>query len=244
MNVEGPTPSNEPPGADASTPTRRRRDRVLATPADADLAVLTIEQVRTRRQEAEQEEADLSYQRRMLQGRIDLVAAELRARELRSSTDQSGGSALAAAVVEPAGTTGSDPVAGSAAHAAAPDGERAGARPAGGTDAALVEKLVAVLSDGSTRSTRGLGRHLSVEPSSAESGRRALDRVGLGATATDIATDTDDDLRELLDRLRAYEADVSQLRHTVQRVADDLSAELVRRHRAGLTNIDDLIPRT
>ena len=43
----------------------------------SDLADLDIDELRTRRREAEQEEADLSYVRRMLQGRMDILRAEL-----------------------------------------------------------------------------------------------------------------------------------------------------------------------
>jgi hypothetical protein len=56
----------------------RRLDRVLA--ADLDLSGLSTAQLRERRGEAIAEEADLSYLRRLLHGRIDIIAAELRAR--------------------------------------------------------------------------------------------------------------------------------------------------------------------
>jgi hypothetical protein len=56
---------------------RRRIDKVLADDFAADLGTLDLDEVRTRRREAEQEEADLSYVRRMLQGRMDILRAEL-----------------------------------------------------------------------------------------------------------------------------------------------------------------------
>lgn len=55
---------------------RRRIDRVLAPSYLEDLSHLDIEGIRTRRAEAQQEEVDLSYARRLLQGRIDLMRAE------------------------------------------------------------------------------------------------------------------------------------------------------------------------
>ena len=55
----------------------RRIDRVLSEGYLAELSAMPIEQLRTRRQEAEQEEVDLSYLRRLLQGRIDILRAEL-----------------------------------------------------------------------------------------------------------------------------------------------------------------------
>ncbi|NLT56417.1 MAG: aerial mycelium formation protein [Actinomycetales bacterium] len=55
---------------------RRRIDRVLAPEYLDGLSGLGIEAVRARRAEAQQEEVDLSYARRLLQGRIDLLRAE------------------------------------------------------------------------------------------------------------------------------------------------------------------------
>jgi hypothetical protein len=59
----------------------RRIDRVLAEDYLADLATAPLADVRRKRTEAEQEEVDLSYIRRMVQGRIDVVRAELNRRE-------------------------------------------------------------------------------------------------------------------------------------------------------------------
>jgi hypothetical protein len=56
---------------------RRRIDKVLADEFTADLGSIDIDDLRQRRLEAEQEEADLSYVRRMLQGRMDILRAEL-----------------------------------------------------------------------------------------------------------------------------------------------------------------------
>lgn len=55
----------------------RRIDRVLAPGFADDLGSLSHDELLDRRGEAEQEEADLSYQRRLLQGRLDLLRAEL-----------------------------------------------------------------------------------------------------------------------------------------------------------------------
>jgi hypothetical protein len=55
----------------------RRIDKVLAEDYLAGLADLAMGDVRALRDEAGQEEADLSYLRRLLQGRIDIVGAEL-----------------------------------------------------------------------------------------------------------------------------------------------------------------------
>lgn len=55
---------------------RRPIDRVLSPGYADDLSVLTPEELRDRRHEAEQEEVDLSYARRLLQGRLDLLRSE------------------------------------------------------------------------------------------------------------------------------------------------------------------------
>ncbi|MFN8125194.1 MAG: aerial mycelium formation protein [Candidatus Nanopelagicales bacterium] len=56
---------------------RRRIDHIMAPEFLADLPDLPMATVRERRQTAMQEEADLSYVRRMLQGRIEILTAEL-----------------------------------------------------------------------------------------------------------------------------------------------------------------------
>ena len=65
------------------TPTQgtRRIDRVLAEDYLAGLAEAPLADVRSLRDEAEQEEVDLSYIRRLIQGRMDIVRAELNHRE-------------------------------------------------------------------------------------------------------------------------------------------------------------------
>ncbi len=55
----------------------RRIDRVLAENYLDGLGTRSLEDVRHLRNEAEQEEADLSYLRRLLQGRVDIIEAEL-----------------------------------------------------------------------------------------------------------------------------------------------------------------------
>jgi hypothetical protein len=59
---------------------RRRVDRVLAPDFVTGLTDLDLDDVRSRRAEADQEETDLSYARRLLQGRIDILRAEQAAR--------------------------------------------------------------------------------------------------------------------------------------------------------------------
>ncbi|HKS46243.1 MAG TPA: aerial mycelium formation protein [Amycolatopsis sp.] len=55
---------------------RRRIDRVLAPDYVRGLEELSLDQLRARRDDAAQEETDLSYLRRLLHARIDIVRAE------------------------------------------------------------------------------------------------------------------------------------------------------------------------
>lgn len=55
----------------------RRIDRVLSDGYLDGLTELPLAEVRALRAEAEQEEADLSFVRRLLQGRVDIIKAEL-----------------------------------------------------------------------------------------------------------------------------------------------------------------------
>lgn len=57
---------------------RRSIDRILAPGFIDDVADLDLDELRERRHLAEQEEVDLSYARRMLQGRADLLRASQR----------------------------------------------------------------------------------------------------------------------------------------------------------------------
>ena len=79
MSVEG-IPATPRPG-------NRRIDRVLAEDFLAGLQGRPLPEVRTLRAEAEQEEVDLSYLRRIVQGRLDILRAELNRRDGTGSQD-------------------------------------------------------------------------------------------------------------------------------------------------------------
>jgi hypothetical protein len=94
-------------GVDPMPGGRRRIDRVLDPEFSDGLDALSLSEVRGRRHEAEQEEADLSYVRRLLQGRIDIVRAELGRRsgdERGSLVDQLAGILAEGTVSPPRGS--------------------------------------------------------------------------------------------------------------------------------------------
>ena len=97
---------------------------------------------------------ELSYIRRLLQGRIDIVDAEMRRR--------------------------------------APGGE----------DISIVDQLAQILAD-DTRSTRGVGRHLNVEPSRVDEHRRDVEQIVADAVLSDVGARTDEELRPTFELLRS-----------------------------------------
>ena len=174
---------------------RRRVDRVLSEDFLAGLEELELEQVRALRREAEQEEVDLSYIRRMLQGRMDIIRAELARRSEPRDADE---------------------------H--------------------IVAHLAHVLADSPNRTTHGLGRHITLEPSRLDEHRRAVEQIVADVGISDIEARSDDELRDALERLADHERRVSEIRHRVQQVMDRCTAEVGRRYRDGVVSVEDVLP--
>lgn len=170
----------------------RRIDRVLDEAFVADLGSVSLAELRERRREAEQEETDLSYMRRLLQGRLDILRAELARR----------------------------------------DGEE--------TD--LVQALPRILADDTSGGPRGLGRHISAEPSRADAHRRHVEALVADVDLSNPSAHDDAALRRLLDVLEGEEQKVSESRRQVQKVMDALTAEVTRRYREGDADPSDLLP--
>jgi len=89
---------------------RRRIDHVLGEGFLDGLPELPVDQLRARRGEAEQEETDLSYARRLLHGRLDLLRAEQERRsgpealaDAVSTTDEELVAALTKTLADPPG---------------------------------------------------------------------------------------------------------------------------------------------
>lgn len=61
----------------AGRPPQQRSTGALGEPPEHDLGALRLTELRTLRRDAHRDEADLSYVRRLLQGRIDILRAEL-----------------------------------------------------------------------------------------------------------------------------------------------------------------------
>ncbi|MEU5766615.1 aerial mycelium formation protein [Streptomyces asoensis] len=71
------TPSTGRPATHRPPAQRNDSPALPAEPPEHDLARLGLPELRTLRRDAQRDEADLSYVRRLLQGRIDILRAEL-----------------------------------------------------------------------------------------------------------------------------------------------------------------------
>ena len=97
---------------DSTVPGTRRIDRVLSEDYLTALGEQSLAEVRALRDEAEQEEVDLSYIRRLLQGRMDIVRAELSRRDGKTTGSSSTGSRRrwpTSPALPPAGSAGTRP---------------------------------------------------------------------------------------------------------------------------------------
>ena len=170
----------------------RRIDKVLDPDFVNGLDQLSLDDLRERRREADQEETDLSYMRRLLQGRLDILRAELARRS----------------------------------------GE--------GSD--LVDALPQILADEASGGPRGLGRHMSAEPSRADAHRRHVEALVADVDLSNPDAHDDASLRKVLATLEAEEQSVSESRRAVQKVMDTLTGEVTRRYRDGDADPSDLLP--
>src|SRR5215475_14867403 len=141
---------------------RRRIDRVLAPDFLDGLENRPIEEVRARRRDAEQEEADLSYLRRLLHGRMDILKAEV-------------------------------------------------SRRADGTSTPVIEQLAQILAD-PTSNRPGQGRHINVVPSRVGEYRRRVERAVGDIDLSDIEALSEAELVDAIERLAAFERDLSRSR--------------------------------
>jgi hypothetical protein len=157
-----------------------------------DLGELDVGELRGLRRSALEDEADLSYLRRLLQGRIDILRAERAGRE------------------------GSE------------------------TSGTAVERLPEILAELPSRVRRS-ARHVRLGPPRAGYSRALADELMAEVELADPSALADAELSAACERLEAREREVSERRRTLQSLADDCSAEITRRYRAGEARVDDLL---
>jgi len=171
----------------------RRIDRVLAEHYLTGIAGRPLDDVRQLRKEAEQEETDISYLRRMVEGRLDILRAET----MRRSGDGGG---------------------------------------------SLLDNLKNILTEEGERAPAyGMGRHIAVEPSRADSHRRDVEALLADVDLSDVAARSDDELAAMRERLESEDRLLSERRRAVQKVMDACSGEITRRYRDGEANVADLL---
>ncbi|GAA0921144.1 hypothetical protein [Streptomyces thermoalcalitolerans] len=91
QRTDSPTLPVEP--AKPAEPAELVEPAVPADPPEPDLTALSLSELRALRRRAQRDEADLSYVRRLLQGRIDILRAELARRGSASAPDSGQGPA-------------------------------------------------------------------------------------------------------------------------------------------------------
>jgi hypothetical protein len=170
----------------------RRIDRVLAEDYLSGIGSVAIAELRELRTEAEQEEVDLSYIRRMVQGRLDVIRAELNRRDGNGSGN-------------------------------------------------LVQDLAAILADEPRAPAFGLGRHVTVEPSRADSHRRYVEALVADVDLSDVTARTTDELAHAMRTLSEEEQTLSSKRREVQVVMDACSAEITRRYKDGEVDVSTIL---
>jgi hypothetical protein len=178
---------------------RRRIDRVLAPDFLEGLTEQPIERVREMRRDAEQEESDLSYVRRLLQGRLDILRAEQARR-----------------------ASGAEPL------------EELSERD-------FVDRLARTLTDSGPRSDWSHARLPHVDPSRVGEHRRRVEQLASDVGFSDLGAMSDEEVGAALERLVAFEEDVSRSRRAVQQVVDACTAEIGRRYKEGSVHVEDLL---
>ncbi|MGP4002667.1 RsiG family protein [Streptomyces sp. 8N706] len=179
------------PTARTTTTTRPPTQRTASLPdvPRHELRELRLPELRALRRESQQEEADLSYVRRLLQGRIDILGAEQERR-------------------------------------AAPESP-------------VVDRLGEILADGPSRNRSA--RHVTLGTPHSEEYRQLAEDMLSEVELSDLDSRTDEELHGAMGRLARCEQQVSRRRQQLQRTADDCSAEIARRYRAGEAQVDDLL---
>jgi hypothetical protein len=142
------------------------------------------------RDECREEETALSFERRLLHGRMDILRAELERRT--------------------------------------------------GGGASLLERLPSILAGDDEPSTRGAypGKDPILD---VDQPKRRVERLISDGTLANIGNLPADEIERIIGSLSEAEREVSEARHTVQRVLDALNAEIGRRYKSGEADPADVL---
>ncbi|AGI89683.1 ABC transporter permease [Streptomyces sp. CAI-21] len=211
-----------------------------------DLVLLSLAELRTVRRTALRDEGDLSYVRRILQGRLDILRAEAatrRAERTAAAGSDSASGSVQAGSPRPAGATGAGEGTVSGSGSGLALGFGAGLTGAGRrlvVGAPVVARLSQILADAPTRH-RASARHVTVSVPQGEESRRLAAEMLSEVELSDLSALTDEELETATARLGRYELQVSRRRAQLQRTADACGAEITRRYREGEAQVDDLL---
>ncbi len=121
---------------------------------------------------------------------------------------------------------------------------RAGAEPADGDLTALLFDLPEILSDapaggGSTPGARAV--RVGEPGEVAAEMVKSLDTMASPTVLSNIETLSDGDLRELFERIRAFEVELSSVRRQLHERIDAIQSEIGRRYRDGEASVDSIL---
>lgn len=209
--------------------------RLLADDLLADFASKPMERLRSLRVQLNEAEADVSFVRRVTQGRLDIVGHEV---ERRAVGRPRPADARPSDPSDSPGTDGTDGSAASEAGVAEAD-----------DPSSLLFAMPDILTDDDTgtgvqpRSAGAVGRAVSV----LDPGRIALamvdtlDGIASPSQLSGIQRVNRADLADLFDTLREFELELSSIRRRLHDRIDTIQDEIARRYRDGEASVDSLL---
>jgi len=191
-------------------------DQLLEPELTADLDAVPVSELRLRRDACQRAEVALSYVRRLLQGELDIVAAELEARARGVRGD-------AGRLVEDLPAI----LAGTGSNVPAQEHAHQARLTMAGVAEGWTEQQELALED-------LVAEVLSAEQKAGDTHRPVLPGANLGAFG-------DEELRSLATSLRAAETTVSTRRRALHDRIDQLQTAIVERYKVGAADADSLL---
>lgn len=185
--------------------------RLLADDLLTDAQSQPMDRLRSIRVQLNQAEGDVSFVRRVSQGRLDIVGHEVERR--------SGG--------------GNGPNGG--------DGPAASPGPAEPGVNDLLFDMPDILADESSGSARGRSVAVGEPGPIAEALLASLDAIASPSQLSGVAGLTQGDLADLVDTLRQFEIELSAARRALHDRIDGIQDEIARRYRDGEASVDALL---
>jgi len=192
----------------------RREDieRLLAPEFVVGVAAAPVSEVRARRDECQRAEVALSYLRRVLQGELDLVLAELEQRSAGHGGDLGRLVDELPAILSPSPGTST-------------------------RDMPLI--TLPTVADAWLQNRDLVLEDVVADALHSELLESTL--PGGTLPGANVGTFTDDELRDVVEGLRTGESDLSKLRRAMHERIDELQAAIVERYKTGAADVDSLL---